>query len=189
MFVACVCLAFTSMWVYCMLGYSGKWHHQSLWCTQCTFTMQWQQYLLPVSCFHFSVSLLYAWLFWKMTSLLCWKFTLVYRVHIGYAMATIPFACIMQSLQNSNKQLYQFHQSWFTSIANCVWVELGIARFGINTPSLSRIIKGVWCSLELLARYTHILCTLMVHLIGYSAMTSIPYHFLEVSQQYGRQAM
>ena len=23
-FVACVCLAFTSLWVYCMLGYSGK---------------------------------------------------------------------------------------------------------------------------------------------------------------------
>ena len=35
-------------------------------------------------------------------------------------------------------------------------------------------ISGVWYSLVLLARYTHILCTLMVHLIGYSAMTSIP---------------
>ena len=43
----------------------------SLWCIKCTFTMQWQQYLLPVSCFHFSVSLLHAWLFWEMTSLLC----------------------------------------------------------------------------------------------------------------------
>ena len=53
MFVACVCLAFTSLWVYCMLGYSGKWHHysveNSLWCIECRFTMQWQQYLLPVS--------------------------------------------------------------------------------------------------------------------------------------------
>ena len=43
----------------------------SLWCIKCTFTMQWQQYLLPVSCFHFSVRLLHAWLFWEMTSLLC----------------------------------------------------------------------------------------------------------------------
>ena len=43
----------------------------SMWCIKCTFTMQWQQYFLPVSCFHFSVSLLHAWLFWKMTSLLC----------------------------------------------------------------------------------------------------------------------
>ena len=88
-----------------MLGYSGKWHHysveNSLWCIKCTFTMQWQQYLLPVSCFHFSVSLLHAWLFWKMTSLLCWKFTLVYRVQIHYAMATILVACVLQSLQNN----------------------------------------------------------------------------------------
>ena len=98
---------------------------------------------LCVSCFHFSVSLLHAWLFWEMTPLLCWRFTLVYRVHIHYAMATIPVACILQSLQNSNKQLYQFHQSWLTSIANCVWVKLGIARFGINAPSL----WCVWCSL------------------------------------------
>ena len=48
-----LCLALTSLWVYCMLGYSGKWHHysvgNSLWCIECRFTMQWQQYLLPVS--------------------------------------------------------------------------------------------------------------------------------------------
>ena len=56
---------------------------------------------MPVSCFHFSVSLLHAWLFWKMTSLLCWKFTLVYRVQIHYAMATILVACVLQSLQNN----------------------------------------------------------------------------------------
>ena len=73
----------------------------SLWCIKCTFTMQWQQYLLPVSCFHFSVSLLHAWLFWEMTPLLCWKFTLVYRVHIHYAMATILVACVLQSHQNT----------------------------------------------------------------------------------------
>ena len=51
--ICCLCLAFTSLWVYCMLGYSGKWHHysveNSLWCIECRFTMQWQQYLLPVS--------------------------------------------------------------------------------------------------------------------------------------------
>ena len=73
----------------------------SLWCIKCTFTMQWQQYLLPVSCFHFSVSLLHAWLFWEMTSLLCWKFTLVYKVHIHYVMTTILVACVLQSHQNT----------------------------------------------------------------------------------------
>ena len=73
----------------------------SMWCIKCTFTMQWQQYLLPVSCFHFSVRLLHAWLFWEMTSLLCWKFTLVYKVHIHYAMATILVACVLQSHQNT----------------------------------------------------------------------------------------
>ena len=26
----CLCLAFTSLWVFCMLGYSGKWHHYSV---------------------------------------------------------------------------------------------------------------------------------------------------------------
>ena len=44
----CLCLAFTSLWVYCMLGYSGKWHHysveNSLWCIECTFTT-----VVPVS--------------------------------------------------------------------------------------------------------------------------------------------
>ena len=54
-------------------------------------------------------------------------------------MATILVACILQSLQNSNKQLYQFHQSWFTSIENCVWVLRALA----SMPHHS----GVWCSL------------------------------------------
>ena len=40
--------------VYCMLGYSGKGHQHSvensLCCMKCTFTLQWQQYLMPVSC-------------------------------------------------------------------------------------------------------------------------------------------
>ena len=68
---------------------------------------------LCVSCFHFSVSLLHAWLFWKMTSLLCWKFTLVYRVQIHYAMATILVACVLQSLQNTTiEHKYQ----WFSEI-------------------------------------------------------------------------
>ena len=56
----CLCLAFTSLWVFCMLGYSGKWHHYSV-----------------------------------------GKFTLVYRVQIHYAMATMLVACVLQPHQNS----------------------------------------------------------------------------------------
>ena len=94
----------------------------SLWCIKCTFTMQWQQYLLPVSCFHFSVSLLHAWLFWKMTSLFCWKFTLVYRVQIYYVMATILVAFVLQSLQNNTiGHEYQWFSEIDTSQNICDW--------------------------------------------------------------------
>ena len=89
---------------------------------------QWQQYLLPVSCFHFSVSLLHAWLFWKMTSLLCWKFTLVYRVQIHYAMATILVACVLQSLQNT---------TICTLPLQCPYVVLISKRsYLVNTPAV-----------------------------------------------------
>ena len=100
----------------------------SLWCIKCTFTMQWQQYLLPVSCFHFSVCLLHAWLFWEMTSLLCWKFTLVYRVQIHYAMATILVACVLQSLQNT---------TICTLPLQCPYVVLISKRsYLVNTPAV-----------------------------------------------------
>ena len=90
---------------------------------------------LCVSCFHFSVSLLHAWLFWKMTSLLCWKFTLVYRVQIHYAMATILVACVLQSLQNT---------TICTLPLQCPYVVLISKRsYLVNTPAVQR--KCYWC--------------------------------------------
>ena len=57
----CLCLVVITLqllFVYtCTHGYSGKWHNQSLWCIQCTFTMQWQHQLLPVSCFYWKIHL------------------------------------------------------------------------------------------------------------------------------------
>ena len=96
---------------------------------------------MPVSCFQFSVSLLHAIQFWEMTSLLCWKFTLVYRVHIHYAMATILVACVLQSLQNSNKQLYQLHQSWFQCFNTLVCMLFTRSGAGLVCSSHG----SLWC--------------------------------------------
>ena len=132
------------------------------------------------------------------------KFTLVYRVHIHYAMATILVACVLQSLQNSNKQLYQLDQSWFTSKANCVWVKLGIVRFGINAPSLCYVVFtgngdcllcsnhgsqfgycALWHQCPITLVYSVYYCACWANTSHGSrdlvlrALASIPHHFLE----------
>ena len=97
-FVACVCLAFNSLIVYCKLGYSGKWHHcsaeNSLWCIECRFTMQWQQYLLPVSYSLFK--------------------TLPY-VHCPYSVLMLSLWC-----PYFKKKLFSKHTS---SAVQCYWCE------------------------------------------------------------------
>ena len=63
--------------------------------------LQWQQYLLPVSCGnHIFVTLcvyLHEWIFWEMAS----SVTLVYTVRIHYAMATIVVVCVLLLLFHS----------------------------------------------------------------------------------------
>ena len=152
-----------------MLGYSGKWHHysieDSLWCIECTFTMPWQQYLLTASCS----------LFKTLTS-----------NYIKYTSSHGYF--LQQTVFGSNWALCTLalmaHHSGVgcsglvsSSNGSLDWVLHALASIPHHFP------EWLWCFV-LLARYTHILCTLMVHWIGYSAMTSMPYHFL-VSQQYG----
>ena len=103
--------------------------------------MQWQQYLLPVSYFHFSVSLLYAWLFWKMTSLLCWKFTLVYRVQIHYAIATILVACVLQSLQNTT---IEHRYQWFSEIDTSQNILTPVRIFVIDNCQTYKKNRSMW---------------------------------------------
>ena len=163
-----VVIVIKTLFVYnACLGILGKCNStllgNSLLCIMFTFTMQWQQYLLPVSfCFlkiHFKAPT--CWFFdisWKMASTLIvhWKNPLLYVLivfqtlcesTVGWGILGNGINTLLKNLlwciifwEMSSKQTTQLHQSWFTT--NSVWVKLGIAHFGINGPSLWCMVKN-----------------------------------------------